>query len=125
MNHDADLAAVLQNFAPLSAIPIRPDVAAQGESSPYIVYLEVALQEGAYTLEGESSLVPARYQIDVYALTRTQTNDIADDVIQALVNAFSAVLLNRQSLYETDTHLRRTLLDVSIWFENSPNFKSL
>ncbi|WP_449413215.1 tail completion protein gp17 [Pandoraea soli] len=118
MNHDAVLASVLQAAPALSGTPIRPDVADQSDAAPYIVYSEIALQEGAYTLMGESTLVPARYQIDVYATTRAQANTLAQAVADAVAAAFSGVLLNRQSLFEPDTRLRRTLLDLSIWFDN-------
>lgn len=118
MNHDAQFAAALMNAPSLAGIPIRPDVANPDELAPYIVYLEVAIQEGTYTLTGESSLVPVRYQVDVYAATRLQANAISSAVIEALLDAFGAVLLNRQSLYESDTRLRHTMLDMSVWFEN-------
>ncbi len=53
MNHDADLAAVLKLAPMLAGIPIRPDIADEGEAAPYIVFAEIALQDGAYTLTGE------------------------------------------------------------------------
>ena len=118
MNHDADLAAVLKLAPMLAGIPIRPDIADEGEDAPYIIFAEIALQDGAYTLAGESSLVPARYQIDVYAPTRAEANALAGAVADAVAQAFGGTLLNRQGLFEPDTRLRRVLLDLSIWFDN-------
>lgn len=118
MNQDLALATVLHQASELSGIPIRPDMAEVTDRAPYIVYSEIALQEGSYTLQGESSLVPARYQIDVYGTTRVQTNVIATTVSSILIASFGAVVLNRQSFYEPETRLRRTMLDVSIWFDN-------
>ena len=120
MNQDTQLASALQTAVALTNVSIRPDVADQGDAPPYVVFSEIAMQQGVYTLSGESSLVPARYQIDVYATTRQQANAIGAIVIAALVNQFGAVLLNRQSLFEPDTRLRRVMLDVSIWFEQAP-----
>lgn len=120
MNQDLQLASALLGASALSGIPIRPDVADQADVPPYVVYAEIALQDGAYTLDGESSLVPARYQFDVYASTRSAANALAQNLTQVLESTFSAVLLNRQSLFEQETRLRRVMLDVSIWFEQDP-----
>ena len=119
MNQDAQLAAALQGATPLTQVPVRPDVADQGDQPPYVVFAEIAVQDGAYTLGGESTLVPARYQIDVYAPTRLAANAIAQSVVEILADTFDAVVLNRQSLFEPDTRLRRVMLDMSIWFEQS------
>lgn len=119
MNQDTQLANALQNAVALANVPIRPDIADQGDAPPYVVFSEIAMQQGVYTLCGESSLVPARYQIDAYAATRQQANAIGAIVIVTLANRFEAVLLNRQSLFEPDTRLRRVMLDVSIWFEQA------
>lgn len=119
MNQDQQLASILIGANGLSGIPVRPDVADQADVPPYVIYAEIALQEGTYTLAGESSLAPARYQVDVYAPTRSSANAIAQSVTDALAQAFSAVLLNRQSLFEPETRLRRVMLDVSLWFVQS------
>jgi Protein of unknown function (DUF3168) len=119
MNHDVDIATALKSSLDLAGIPIRPDVADQGDAPPYIVFAEVALPDGTYALSGESSLVPARYQIDVYSLTRVEANVLAAAVAAKITEAFGGIVLNRQSLYEPDTRLRRVLLDLSIWFENA------
>jgi Protein of unknown function (DUF3168) len=118
MNHDAALATALKSSLDLNGIPIRPDIANQGEQPPYIVFAEIALPDGTYVLSGESSLVPARYQIDVFSLTRTEANTLANAVTRKITEAFGGTLYNRQALFEPDTRLRRVLLDLSIWFEN-------
>lgn len=117
MNQDVQLAAALQGAPSLVNVPVRPDVADQGDQPPYVVFSEIAVQDGAYTLGGESTLVPARYQIDVYAPTRLGANALAQAVAQILAGTFDAVVLNRQSLFEPDTRLRRVMLDMSIWFD--------
>lgn len=119
MNQDLQLAGALLTAPALSGVAVRPDVADQMDTPPYVVYAEVALQDGAYTLAGESSLVPARYQIDVYAPTRIVANSLAQSITDLLAQTFSAILLNRQSLFEPDTRLRRVMLDVSVWFEQT------
>ena len=119
MNHDLSLASVLKSSLELAGILIRPDVAEQGDAPPYVVFAEIALPEGTYVLTGQSSLVPSRYQIDVYAMTRAEANAIGQAVTSKLEEAFSAIVLNRQSLFESDTRLRRVLLDLEIWFPNA------
>jgi hypothetical protein len=118
VNHDPLVAQTLRSIAALTGIPIRPDAAEEGDVAPYLVYAEIALPPDAYTLGGESSLVPARYQIDVYAATRAQANALAQAAHDALTAAFGGVAVSRQSLFEHDTRLRRTLLDLQLWFPN-------
>ena len=118
MNHDAQVAQTLMAVPALSGLPIRPDAAEEGDVAPYVAYAEIALPPGAYTLLGESSLVPARYQIDIYAATRAQANALAQAAHDALTQAFGGVAVSRQSLFEHDTRLRRTLLDLQLWFPN-------
>ena len=119
MNHDLALASALKSSLELAGVTIRPDVAEQGDAPPYVVFAEIALPEGTYILSGESTLTPSRYQIDIFAATRLEANALAQAVASKLEAVFSAVVMNRQSLFETDTRLRRVLLDLYIWFVNA------
>ena len=119
MNHDLELASALKSSLELAGVTIRPDLAEQGDGPPYVVFAEIALPEGTYILSGESSLTPSRYQIDIFAATRLEANALAQAVTSKLEEVFSAVVLNSQSLFETDTRLRRVLLDLYIWFVNA------
>lgn len=116
MNFDQAVYGELRAFPGLESLPIRPDVADQGDVAPYVVYTRLPLEPN-WTLTGPSSLQNAHYQIDVYAKARADVIRITGLVTQALSQSalLTGVPKSEASDYEPDTKLYRRLLEFSVW----------
>lgn len=116
MNFDQAIYTELRAHAGLGSIPIRPDVAAQSDVAPYVVYTLV-YNAPNWTLTGPSTLDNAHYQFDVYAKDRQAAIQLADLVTAAITQSpvLTGVPLNATSSYEPDTKLYRRMLEFSIW----------
>lgn len=119
MNFDQAIYDLLHGYAGLESIPIRPEVAKQGEEPPYIVYTLV-YNAPNWTLQGPSTLDNARYQFDVYGLVRADVSDIANLVTKAITESLvlTGVPLNVTSGYEQETKLYRRTLEFSLWLNS-------
>lgn len=116
MNFDQAIYTELRAYAGLESLPIRPDVAAQSDVAPYVVY--TLIHNGPnWTLTGPSTLDNAHYQLDVYAKDRQAVIQIADLVTAAITQSLvlTGVPLNVTSGYEPDTKLYRRMLEFSVW----------
>ena len=118
MIFDGALLTLLKSIPALSGIAIRPDVAAESDGTTYVIYSLVSLQEGGYTLTGQSGLVPLRYQIDVYSPDKVIVNSLSEAVSEGLYQSINAILVNQMASFEADTRLHRMMLDMSILFDN-------
>jgi hypothetical protein len=116
VNFDQAVYAAMHGYSGLGSIPIRPDVAAQGDVAPYIVYALV-YNAPNWTLTGASTLDNARYQIDVYSNVRATAQSLADLVTAAITQSpvLTGVPLNATSGYEPETKLFRRTLEFSVW----------
>jgi hypothetical protein len=116
VNFDQALYSALRAYAGLESIPIRPDVAAQGDAAPYVVYTLI-YNAPNWTLTGPSTLDNAHYQFDVYAADRQTAISIADLVTAAITQSpvLTGVPLNVTSGYEPETKLYRRMLEFSVW----------
>lgn len=119
MNFDQAIYSELHAKTGLGALPIRPDVAAQGDVPPYIVYTLI-YNAPNWTLTGPSTLDNARYQIDVYAKARTDASSLADLVTAAITQStlLTGVPLNVTSGYESETKLYRRTMEFSVWLNS-------
>lgn len=113
---DRSIYSELRAIPGLDSLPIRPDVADQGDIAPYVVYTRLPLGPN-WTLTGPSSLQNAHYQIDVYAKSRADAIRIAGLVTQALSQSqlLTGVPKSESSDYEPDTKLYRRMLEFSVW----------
>ena len=94
-----------------------PDIAPELTARPYITYTAVGGQSTNYLNEA-GTLQNARIQVNVWADDRAT----AIRVMQGAIAALSGPPINATSIgapvssYETDTKLRGSRLDFSIWF---------
>jgi hypothetical protein len=116
VNFDQAIYSVLHVYPGLEAIKIRPDVASQGDSPPYVVYTLIHNAPN-WTLTGPSTLDNAHYQVDVYATNRQTAIDLADMITRAITESavLTGVPLAGSSGYEPDTKLYRRMLEFSVW----------
>ncbi len=102
-------------LAPLVGGRSYPNLAAQDAAAPYIVYQRVVSVTNNNLLSA-SDLQNTRVQIDAYAKTYANVQQIAASVRLAMQGAgFTNVQLSEQDFYEIDVRLHRVSLDYSIW----------
>ena len=102
-------------LAPIVAGRSYPNLAAQDAAAPYIVYQRVVSVTNNNLLSA-SDLQNTRVQIDAYAKTYANVQQIAASVRLAMQGAgFITVPLSEQAFYEIDVRLHRVSLAYSIW----------
>lgn len=94
---------------------VYPQVAPDGVARPFIVYQRITVNS-ENVLSGRSGLINSRLQVDVYASTYAQAQQIAATV-NTLMNSWSIqnVLILAQDIFESDVKLHRVMTDYSIW----------
>ena len=102
-------------LAPLVGGASFPNLAAQEAEPPYIVYQRI-VSITHNNLLGPSDLQNTRVQIDAYAKTYAQAQQIASDIRLAMLAApFTNLQISEQDFFETEVRLHRVSLDYSIW----------
>ena len=102
-------------LAPLVGGSSFPNLAAQEAVPPYIVYQRI-VSITHNNLLGPSDLQNTRVQIDAYAKTYAQAQQIASDIRLAMQTAgFTNLQISEQDFFETEVRLHRVSLDYSIW----------
>lgn len=94
---------------------VYPQIAPDNVERPYIVYQRVT-QNVENVLSGRTGLTNTRLQVDVYASTYAQAQQIAT-VVAGLMNGWALpnVQILAQDIYESDVKLHRVMADYSIW----------
>jgi hypothetical protein len=114
MTIQEQLFALLANATP-AADRIYPLIAPDSAPPPYLVYQRISANT-ENILSGSSGLINTRIQLDVYATTYAQAQDIAAaiDGLMAAWNVQNLSVLS-QDFYEPDAKLHRASIDYSIW----------
>lgn len=96
---------------------IYPDVAPAGAPTPRIVYQSVGGVDET-TFDGLSALQNSRMQVAVWAQSRAEAATIMQQILQALTAApvRGTPIGAPVSVYEDDTKLYGSRVDISIWF---------
>jgi hypothetical protein len=89
-------------------VPEKPDI-------PYAVYMQVS-NTPEVTVENTIPIESSRVQVDVYAKTYAESQDLGGRVRDALM-AIGAIPLSAGDLYESDVKLYRVTQDFSVWFQ--------
>ncbi len=94
---------------------VYPQIAPDNVERPYIVYQRVT-QNVENVLSGRTGLTNTRLQVDVYASTYAQAQQIAT-VVAGLMDGWALpnVQILAQDIYESDVKLHRVMADYSIW----------
>jgi hypothetical protein len=112
--NEADLFRVIEKALPGRAFLM---LAPQGTREPYLVYQRVT-QLPQNTLCGYARADQVHYRIDSYA--RTHADALANmKRVKRNLRACSdpPLVNNEQDLYEQDTRIHRTTIDISTWYE--------
>jgi len=113
--------AALAAAPELAGVPIRPNVADQGDKGPYIVY-QLYAGTRPQVLRGDCGLGNPRYQFDVYTKTALQTSAMKDVVRKALIAAplLNAVFVTEGGVppFNETTKLHRHRQDFSFWYQD-------
>lgn len=96
---------------------VYPDVAPAGAPTPYIVYQSVGGVDET-TFDGLSALQNSRMQVAVWAQSRAEAATIMQQILRALTAApvRGTPIGAPVSVYEDDTKLYGSRVDISIWF---------
>jgi hypothetical protein len=113
---EADLFAAL---GPLASSRVYPDVAPAGAVKPYITYQQVGGAALAFVESAAVGKRNARFQVNVWATTRTAAAALARTVEDTLVasttlRATPVGAMNAE--HEPETGLYGTRQDFSIWY---------
>jgi type IV pilus biogenesis protein CpaD/CtpE len=97
---------------------IYPQVAPDGVARPFIVYQRINTNT-ENVLSGSSGLKNTRLQVDVFATTYSQAQQIAL-AIENLMASWSTpnVSIVSQDIFEDEVKLHRVMTDYSIWHDN-------
>ncbi|SFB02710.1 Protein of unknown function [Collimonas sp. OK607] len=114
MTIQEQLFALLSNATP-AAERVYPLIAPDAVARPYVIFQRVSANT-ENILYGSSGLINTRIQLDVYATTYAQAQDIAAaiDGLMAAWNVQNVSVLS-QDFYEPDAKLHRASIDYSIW----------
>ncbi len=94
---------------------VYPQIAPDNVQRPYIVY-QLVTQNVENVLAGRTGLTNTRLQVDVYASTYAQAQQIAAAVADLMAGwALPNVQILAQDIYESDVKLHRVMADYSIW----------
>lgn len=114
---ETDIFALLGANAAGVANRVYPGVAIQDVLVPYIVFSPV-VGTISNVLNGPPSINNTRMQVDVYAMSYSESRTISNTVI-GLFEGWKATRknwqLSEQYFFESDTHLHRFMLEFSIW----------
>ncbi|QTD91761.1 DUF3168 domain-containing protein [Burkholderia anthina] len=96
---------------------VYPDEAPAGVVRPYIVYQAVGGEDEA-TFDGAADTRNCRMQIAVWASSRSEASEIGAQVrdLMTAPPVLAAPIGAPVSVYETDTKLRGSRQDFSIWY---------
>lgn len=95
-----------------------PDIAPLGTVRPYITFTQIGGEALAYTENTVPDAKNGRFQVDVWADSRTTASLIALQIEAALITAtaFQARPVGApQGRYEADSNLYGSMQDFSIW----------
>lgn len=115
MTVESDLYAALQS---LVAGRVYPDVAPDGATTPYITYQQIGGKSTQYLESTLPDKKNGRFQVNVWATTRTSASALVLQVEAAIVGsmAFQSEAIGAHvSDYEPDTKLFGAMQDFSIW----------
>ena len=117
MTIEETLGACLLAAPALAGLKVRAEVAQPTDATPYIVYTQVSGVR-VNSLTGDSGLSNPRFQIDVYADTKSKSTTFKSAIREAVLScqALGAVLVGESSGYEPDTKRYRFQQDFSLWF---------
>lgn len=97
---------------------VYPDIAPEGEPRPYITWQRV----GGSAVNFIDATVPskknARVQVNVWADTRLEADDLAaqvEDTLRAVLALQTTVLGAPTAVYEPETKLKGSMQDFSFW----------
>lgn len=94
---------------------VYPQIAPDGVQRPYIVYQCVTVNV-ENVMAGRTGLTNTRLQVDVYATTYAQAQQIAAAVAELMASwPLPNVPILAQDIYESDVKLHRVMTDYSIW----------
>lgn len=114
MNMQESFVALVQN-ATEAEERVYPQIAPDNVQRPYIVYQCVTVNAET-VLAGRTNLTNTRLQVDVYASTYAQAQQIAAAVATLMDGwALQNVPILAQDIYESDVKLHRVMTDYSIW----------
>jgi hypothetical protein len=109
------LVTTLANAATEAGARIYPLTAPDNVVKPFVVYQRVA-SVSENVLEGSTTLVNTRIQIDAYALTYAGAQHLASQIAAALESWDAQVIsLGAQDMYEDAVKLHRVQADYSVW----------
>lgn len=96
---------------------VYPQVAPDGVRRPFIVYQRISMNS-ENVLDGRTGLINTRLQVDVYATTYAQAQQIAA-AIDALMDGwtFQNISIVSQDLFESEVKLHRVVSDYSVWHD--------
>lgn len=97
---------------------IYPQVAPDGVTRPFIVYQRINTNT-ENVLSGSTGLKNTRLQVDVFANTYSQAQQIAA-AIESLMSGWATqnVSILSQDFFEDEVKLHRVMTDFSIWHDN-------
>lgn len=98
---------------------VFPDFAPIGTQTPYVVYQEISGEAPIFLERGVPSKKHGRFQITVWAATRTQSAALSLQIEEAMTLSvlFQAKPIGGRTAMadEEDTQLRGTRQDFSVW----------
>ncbi|MGF6958002.1 tail completion protein gp17 [Paraburkholderia youngii] len=114
MMTESEIFAVIETALPGRAFFM---LAPMDVREPYLIFSRIS-QLPQNTLDGYAQTDLVHYQIDSYA--RTHRDALAN--MEAVIAALRAcpdppIVNNEQDLYEQDTRIHRTTIDISTWYE--------
>jgi hypothetical protein len=111
---ESDISAILDAVLPGRAFLL---LVPQGTPEPYLV-LQRIWQGPVNSLCGYMNTDQVRYQIDSYGKTHKQALSNMEAALAALrACADPPNVENEQDLYEQDTRLNRTTIEIMTWYE--------
>jgi hypothetical protein len=114
MSMQESFVALIQN-ATEAEDRVYPQIAPDDVARPYIIYQCITVNS-ENVLSGRSGLINTRLQVDVYASTYSQAQQIAQAVDALMVTwSFQNVPILVQDIFESDVKLHRVMTDFSIW----------
>lgn len=98
---------------------VYPDIGPEGVEKPYITWQQVGGEPINFVGPGTPSKKNARVQVNVWAATRLDADQMAiqvEDTLRAATALQTTVLGSPMADYEPETKLRGSMQDFSLWF---------
>jgi Protein of unknown function (DUF3168) len=112
--NESELFAVIERALPRRAFFI---LAPKGTKEPYLIFQRVT-QAPQNSLCGYANADQVHYRIDSYARTHASAVATMETVMKLLRACPDPPLVtNEQDLYEQDTRIHRTSIDISTWYQ--------